>query len=407
MLGKRMIRMFEKIIRAIRPLLSPQRSGVGFASFALRFPLLLSLLSACNTIAAPADDPATPIPYNPAPQRLNSPEYGIQAFLWWYVDRTARGHIRLIEEMGFGWVKQVFAWRDLEGGEKGGFDWYRADRIVEMTQDAGLDLLVRLDHQPYWAQDPEVEEWLPDAPPADFQDFGDYCFALASRYRGRIRAYEVWNEPNLAREWGGQPPDPASYAGLLKVCYLGIKRADPEALVISAGLAPTGTYDETAMPDMQFYQEMYEAGAAPYFDLLGVHAPGFMNPPERSPDEAEADPALAQRWLTFRHAEDVRRLMIAHGDAGKQIAITEFGWTSDDRNPAYSWYAVSEEEKADYLVRAYTYAREHWSPWIGLMSSVYIADPDWTPINEQYFWAITRPDGALLPGYVALKKMEK
>jgi len=43
-------------------------------------------------------------------------------------------------------------------------------------------------------------------------------------------------------------------------------------------------------------------------------------------------------------------------------------------------------------VRAYQYAKEHWSPWIGLMSLIYIADPDWTEEDEQYWWAITYPD---------------
>ncbi len=42
--------------------------------------------------------------------------------------------------------------------------------------------------------------------------------------------------------------------------------------------------------------------------------------------------------------------------------------------------------------------------WLG---AVYIADPDWTPANEQYYWAITRPDGGLLPAYEALKEAEK
>lgn len=399
--------MFGDIIRAIRQLHSPKRSGAGFAPFALKLFPLLTLLSACRGSPESSGALATPIPPAPPVERLESPEYGIQAFLWWYVDLSAERDLGRVKDLGFGWVKQVFAWRDLEGGGKGAFDWYRADRIVDLAEAAGLDLLVRLDHQPRWAQDPSVPELLPDAPPANNEDFGDYCFALASRYRGRIRAYEVWNEPNLAREWGGQPPDPVAYTGLLKACYLGIKRGDPDALVISAGLAPTGTYDETALPHEVFYQGMYDAGASAYFDLLGAHAPGFMNPPERSPDEVEADPALGLRWLTFRHVEDIRRVMIANGDAGKQIAITEMGWTTDTQNPIYSWFAVTEEQKADYLVRAYTYAREHWAPWIGLMSSVYIADPDWTPANEQYFWAVTRPDGTPLPAYEALKGMEK
>jgi hypothetical protein len=183
--------------------------------------------------------------------------------------------------------------------------------------------------------------------------------------------------------------------------------------VISAGLAPTGPADSTiAMPDDEFYQRMYDAVGAPYFDLLGVHAPGYGNPPERSPDETEADPNWQGRWWTFRHVEDIRELMIANGDGDKQIAITEMGWTSDPVNPAYKWHAVTEEQKAAYLVRAYQYAKANWQPWIGLMSAVYIANPDWTEADEQYWWAITRPTPPgdpphLLPAYEALKGMNK
>ena len=178
-----------------------------------------------------------------------------------------------------------------------------------------------------------------------------------------------------------------------------------------AGLAPTGTDNtDIAMPDDQYYRGLYEAGAAPYFDMLGVHAPGYMNPPERSPDDTEADPTLAARWITFRHVEDIRALMVAYGDGDKQVAVTELGWTSDSIHNDYSWYAVDEQTRADYLVRAFQYARANWQPWIGLLNMVYIADPEWTPDNEQYWWAITRPTAAgdpavLLPAYDALKAM--
>jgi hypothetical protein len=68
---------------------------------------------------------------------------------------------------------------------------------------------------------------------------------------------------------------------------------------------------------------------------------------------------------------------------------------------------VSEEEKADYLVRAYQWAKQNWSPWVGVMSAIYIADPEWTEQDEQYWWAVTNPDGTTRPAYEALKRMPK
>ena len=376
--------------------------------------LLAALLCAC---APPPPltptPPPTPARLYPLP-RLASPEYGIQAFLWWQTDnKTGARDADLGQGLGFGWLKQQFSWRNISGS-RGGYDWFRPDGVVALAEARGLKILARLDGTPFWAvDDPAILDHVVDTPPNDPALFAEFCGALAERYAGRIAAYEVWNEPNLTREWGNQPPDPAAYLALLKPCYLAIKAADPAAIVISAGLAPTGTDDSAvAMPDEAYYRALYAAGAAPYFDMLGVHAPGYMNPPERSPADTEADPALAARWITFRHVEDIRALMLEYGDGDKQIAITEMGWTTDQQNPTYSWYAVSEATQADYLVRAYQYAQANWSPWIGLMSMVYIADQEWTAANEQYWWAITRPTAAgdpalTLPAYAALAAMEK
>ena len=366
---------------------------------------------ACAPRAAtplPLPTPTTspiPIPRLYPLPRLNSPEYGMQAFIWWHADsQTGERDAALVKDMGFGWLKQEFVWGDISH-VRGAYYWGQTEQVVELAERLGLKLLVRLGQPPAWAEtDP--------ARPVNLADLGEFCAQVAAQYKGRIAAYEVWNEPNLAREWADRPPDPAGYVELLKACYLAIKRADPQAIVISAGLAPTDRDDEVAMPDRKFFQAMYDAGALPYFDMLGVHAPGYSSPPERSPEEIAADPNWASSVWVFRHVEDIRALMVANGDADKQIAVTEMGWTSDPFNPDYAWYAVAEAQKADYLVRAYQYAKANWSPWIGLMSAIYIADPEWTEQDEQYWWAITRPTKPgdppdLLPAYIALKNMAK
>ncbi|MCP4428994.1 MAG: hypothetical protein GY803_31300 [Chloroflexi bacterium] len=368
------------------------------------------LLAACRPV--PPSAPTAVLPTDlvgdePVNELFNSPDYGVQAFLWWKPDIAARD-LNLINEMGFGWVKQEFSWREIEGIERGKRDWYRPDLIVDMVENADLNLIVRLDRQPFWSQGDQLDHYE-NAPPANLQDFGDFCGATAERYRGRISAYQIWNEPNLSREWGGQPPNPAEYTALLQVCYEAIKTADPDAIVISAGLAPTGNDDATAMPDTVFLQGMYDAGAASYFNVLGLHAPGFNASPELDPAEAEADQEEygGGRWFAFRHVEDMRAIMVANGDGAKQVAILEMGWTLDTVNSHYSWFAVDEQTQADYLVRAYQYAAENWRPWIGLMSTIYIAEYHWTDANEQWWWSIVLPDGTLRPAYDALREMEK
>jgi len=344
----------------------------------------------------------TPSPF-PRPARMSSPEYGMHVFLWWRPE-TAERDLRLVKEAGFTWAKQIFGWRDIEGAGKGIFDWSRTDRIVEQAERYGIDLVVRVDHQPQWAGG----GYPTNGPPDNYGDYGDFVYALASRYKGRIRAYEVWNEPNLAREWGGKTPNAAEYVRLLKIAYRRIKEADPKAMVISAGLTPTGTQPPTAIPDDVYLEQMYQAGAKGYFDVLGAHGAGYKAPPEMSPDEVASNPEYGgQRFFCFRRVEDLRAIMAKYSDADKQVAILEFGWTSDPVHPSYAWHAVSEEQKADYLVRAYRWAKENWSPWIGVMSLIYIANPDWTPQNEEYWWSITDPDGTPRLAYLKLKEMPK
>lgn len=377
--------------------------------------VVLAILCLALTFRATTFGPTESIAVSPTPTswpkpKMESPEYGIQAHLWWN-EKVARRDMDLIRDAGFGWVKQNVGWRDVEGAEKGAFNWYFTDRIVADAERRGLKVLFRLDSEPAWASLEKGVRSM-NGPPEDVQDFRDFCHALADRYPGRVHAYQVWNEPNLAREWGGYPPDAAGYVELLRACYAGIKTANPDALVVSAGLAPTGTGLPVAIPDEDYLVRMYEAGAAPYFDALGLNAPGYKAPPELAPAEAAASERYGQqRFFCFRHVEDMRQIMVQYGDAEKQVVILEMGWTTDPRPESpYHWHAVSPEQKADYMARAFDYAQEHWSPWIGLMNVLSIPDPTWTPDNEQYWWAITEPtwpETIVRPAYEALKEMDK
>lgn len=337
---------------------------------------------------------------------LASPEYGVQAFLWWRPELAERDML-LVKDMGFRWIKQGFGWRDIEL-EKGTFDWSRTDHIVETAMRYGdLELIARVDHQPEWAR----AGCALQGPPDDLADMADFLTAVATRYRGRIAAYQIWNEPNLAREWCDTAPRPEAYADMLRTSYAAIKAADPAALVISAGLAPTGTQPPTAMPDDEYLERLYEAmggSSEGYFDILGVHAPGYAAPPETTPEEAASSEAYGgERYFTFRRVEDLRAIQERFGDGDTPVAILEMGWTSDPIHPEYTWHAVDEETKADYLVRAYAYAAENWQPWMTIMSAIYICNPDWTEQDEQYWWCITNPDGTPRPAFDALKAMEK
>ena len=365
--------------------------------------------------AGPTDTPLPPSPTArpPAPTAvvdaqalMGSPDYGAQAFLWWRAEVADRD-LELLQDGGFNWVKQWFSWQDIEGAGKGQYDWNSTDRIVDQVEKHGLKLIVRV------SEDPDRPFWA-GSPPENAGHFADFLAAVASRYRGRIHAYQIWNEPNLAREWGGKRPDPVGYARMLKMSYSAIKAIDPNTIVVTAGMAPTGTDSEIAMPDIRFYDQMYQAMGGisdGYFDMLGTHAAGFAAPPELSPDEAAADKLRygGERFFAFRHVEDVRAVMERYGDQGKRVVILEFGWTTDEVHPDYAWHGanagIDEALKGKYLVRAYQYAAQYWQPWIALMSVIYVPDVTWTKDDEQWWWSIIGPgypDLYLRPAYVEL-----
>ena len=336
------------------------------------------------------------------PSTMTSPDYGVQAFLWWRPE-IAEHDLTLVANGGFNWVKQTFAWETIEGAARGQFDWTISDRVVKQVNDKGLKLLARL------SIDPDKTSFWAGPPPQNADAFAEYAGALAERYNcqpgsiGCIHAFQIWNEPNLAREWGGRRPNPAEYAAFLKKAYSAIKAGNPNAIVINAGMAPTGDDSDAAMPDDKFYDQMYQAmggSSDGYFDALGVHGAGYAAPPELDPAEAASNQQYGgYRFFSFRHVEDIRAIMEKYGDAAKKIVLLEFGWTSDDTNPAYKWHGrdagIDDTVKADYLQRAFEYAKANW-PWIGLMSVITMPNADWLndgdPTDEeQFWWAIMEP----------------
>ena len=275
---------------------------------------------------------------------MSSPDFGAQAFLWWRPEiATERSDLDEERRLQLGQADLCLG-DDRRRRTQGQYDWTIADRVVRHANDRGLKLLARL------SIDPDKTNFWAGPPPQNADAFAEYAGALASRYNCQPGAWaasrpsRVWNEPNLAREWGGQRPNPAEYADFLRKAYAAIKAGNPNAIVINAGMAPTGDDSDNAMPDDKFYDLMYQAmggNSTGYFDALGVHGAGYAAPPELDPADAAANQKYGgYRFFAFRHVEDIRAIMEKYGDAAKKIVLLEFGWTSDDINPAYKWHGA-------------------------------------------------------------------
>lgn len=343
------------------------------------------------------------------PFRTASPEYGASVFLWGFGGTTEQDLAKL-NSAGLTWQKTLFQWRYLEP-QRGRFDWAEPDRIVRASNTRAIDVIARLDFQPAWSR---ADQSLINGPPDDMADWANFVYAFVDRYKaespnGTVRAVQLWNEPNLSREWGNAPlgeGSAAEYTNLLCTGYTAAKQASPSVTVVTAGLSPTGVVDPGARDDALYLSEMYAAGAGPCFDALG--AQGNTQAPDPTMEigswmGCDGGTAFCEHGsFYFRRSEQLRRVMVENGGSAKQIWLLEFGWTSDPINQAYAWYAVSEDQKAVNVVNAYRFAYDNWSPWIGPMILWTIAAPDWNTNQEQYWWAVTYPDGTNRPAYEAL-----
>ncbi len=347
--------------------------------------------------SVPADAPALrPLRIPFTSEQLASSNYGLSTFIWGNPATTQRDltNLRLA---GIGWQKTLFQWREIEGATKYSFTWSEADRVVAETNRAGIKVLARIDFSPGWTR--KDGQWR-NARPDNFQDFADFLRVFADRYKagsphGHVSAIEVWNEPNLEREWGESisQQSAAQYVDMLKAAYRTIKSVDPSILVVTAGLSPTGWDDDTARPDDRFLQWMFDAGLSGNYDVLGLHGNGQAPDPTAEPGSIEG---FGDASFYFRRIEQLRAIQEANGDADKPVWLLEFGWTSDPLHPQYSWFAVSEEQKAANIISAIQYARTNW-PWLQLMTLWTLPDPTWGPDREEYWWAIADTNGTPRP----------
>lgn len=299
--------------------------------------------------------------------------------------------LELARAAGFDTLVQVFAWREIEP-TRGQFHWEVTDQVVAGAEYYGLDLVVRLDQHPAWVSD--VQPPL-NAPPDALGDYQHFVERVAWRYRGQIRAYIIWNEPNLALEWGGRPPDPAAYVRLLRAGYQAVKAGDPDALVVAAGLAPTNGDGDRAMDERTFLRGMYEADVAPYFDVLGAHPYGFGLPPDA--------PVSANDGLVFGRLEDLRAIMLEYADGDKPVWITEMGWTVEPP-PDQPDIAVSLSQQAAYLTGAAERVRREW-PWVELVTVWNLSMPERGDPFGGY--SLLDPAGEPRPAYEAWRRASR
>ena len=205
-------------------------------------------------------------------------------------------NLRMARNAGIRWIRADFSWGSVEGPQ-GNWHFDRIDRMVEETEKLCIQLLPLLGFNVSWANPAykHLDAWLV------------YVEKVVTRYKDKVRCWEVWNEHDLYPRFWDQPEDGENYALLLKATYQKIKEIDPNLTVVYAG---------TAGLPVKFIEKSFVAGADRAFDKMAVH-------PYR--------PLLNSWEATIRFKDDIdklRALMTKYNAGDKGIWFTEIGLSS-------------------------------------------------------------------------------
>ena len=273
-----------------------------------------------------------------------------------------------VDAVGAGWVRFDVKWSDVQSGGATSFYWARYDAMVDGAQARGLQILANLAYSPAWARPGGTnDKFAPDT--AERRDaYARFAAAAVERYRGRIGAWELWNEPNNTMFW--QPaPNAASYAALLASAYPAIKTVDPAATVIAGATSPAATAGGR-IDEVQFIQGVYAAGGRGHFDAWSHHPYDFnLAPGTSNPDSGW--------WQMYGSTPSIRSVMAANGDGAKKLWATEHGL------PSSGYGALTEATQAAWLGQAHQLWRGF--SWAGPLFNYMMRDSA-SPGNTGYWY---------------------
>ncbi|MBJ7328706.1 MAG: beta-galactosidase [Solirubrobacteraceae bacterium] len=301
--------------------------------------------------------------------------------------------------VGVSLLRQNFSWKDIEPA-RGVFDFSMTDRFVLTAAKEGIEVMPLLFGEPAWATSrPPGNFSRPTFPPRRMADFGVFAAAIAMRYGKNgslwlehpgvkprpVRAYQVWNEPNLPIYWGGRP-SPKRYAALLRATHRALHAVDPKAMVVTAGLPKS----KQGMKLTTYVKRLYAAGARKAIDVLGVnpYAPSLKGIEKQLREARGALPKKARKTPLW---------------------ITEIGWASG--GPPTKGRRVGPKKQAVLVDRVFRNLAKRRKAW-RLKGIVYFAWKD-APVypGGKDFWGLHTGlyelDGRPKPAAVALRKVTR
>ncbi len=318
------------------------------------------------------------------------------------------------------WVKVQVEWPLVEP-DPGVYQWFFYDGVVDEAAAHGLNLMLSVVGAPAWTRAAGGE----NGPPDDYGVYTGFLNELLTRYSGKVHAIEVWNEQNLDREWATpQGLSPASYVQFLSQAHATIKAHDPNIIVISGALAPTGIHDEvTSYDDFLYLDQALAAGLLNYADCVGVHHNGYNIGPGVPFEEAGAQPEAAtaifrgpfdnphHSW-SFKTTLDTYAQKVQAIDPNKKLCVTEFGWASSEGYDSYpTGFEFAQdntlEEQAQFITQAFQQMHDSGDVWLAFLFNYDFGNKGNGPTDDPVPYSIIDVNGAPRPAFTAVSEMPK
>ncbi len=228
---------------------------------------------------------------------------------------------------------------------RGKYNWTELDKWLALAKKNKVDVLYTFGRVPGWANGDKGQT----VPPTDIADWDAFVRAIAQHAKGKIKFWEVWNEPNEPKFWTGDIPTLVTMAQHAKQI---IRSVDPDSIV----LTPSATWTSTS--PAQWFDQYFAAGGGQYADAIAFH--GYVGP---SPEGIVSD--LRQIWS-----------VAAKHSVNKPVWNTEGSWGIDAK--------LSDPiSQANFLARYYILQvsqgvqRFYWYAWDGSDGGKTSASESW------------------------------
>ncbi|MBN1891018.1 MAG: cellulase family glycosylhydrolase [Thermoflexales bacterium] len=376
---------------------------------------------AAAPVAPDQSQPAQPPTDTPKAKPTPSFGYGVQVN---GLVGDAEATTQMAAKVGATWVKQQLRWGDFGHGPSAEeMDWSGFDPIINACAQYKIKVMLSIVTAPGWSRAMGTTH----GPPDDLNQYAAFLGHVVDRYKGKIHAIEIWNEQNLDREWATNPQQLSAprYVEMLKLAYQTIKAHDPNIIVISGALSPTGWDDGVqATDDFRYLEQMVAAGFLNYADCVGIHHNGYNIGPDVSSQTAMQHPKAASAhfkgpfesfqgglphhsWFFYDTLQGYAQRV-----GNKPLCVTEFGWASSQgytEIPPGFEFALDNtlQEQSDYIVQAYSLMRQ----W-GFVKMAFLWNLDYGnkgngPTDDVVPYSLVDINGVPRPAFEALERMPK